>query len=53
MTFAILYWILMLIWVIFGVWTSWPNKQLAGGNVLLFVLLLILGWQLFGAPVQG
>jgi len=52
MTIALLFWILMLIWLIFGVWSSWPNIQGAGGNLLLFILLLILGWAEFGSPIK-
>jgi hypothetical protein len=52
MTFAIAYWVLMLIWLCFGIWSVWPNYKAAGGNVLLFLLLIIVGWQVFGAPVH-
>jgi hypothetical protein len=53
MSMGLLFWILMLLWLIFGVWWNWPNHYLVGGNVLLFVLLAILGWHAFGAPVHG
>jgi hypothetical protein len=53
MTFALLYWILMLLWLVFGIYRSWPNIGLAhGGDLLLFILLLILGWKVFGAPIR-
>lgn len=42
----------MLLWVVLGFWASWPNHKLVGGNVLLFILLVLIGWQLFGPPVQ-
>ena len=47
------YWVLMLIWLIFGVWFTWPNYRWAGANVLLFILLVLLGWKVFGAPIHG
>lgn len=56
MSLSLIYWITMLIWAIFGVVLSWPaNSQgwrSIGGNVLLFLLFLILGWKEFGAPVH-
>lgn len=53
MSMGLMFWILMLIWLVFGVWWSWPNQTLVGGNLLLFILLGILGWHAFGAPVHG
>ena len=53
MTLALMFWILMLLWLVFGVWSAWPNVQAAGGTGLLFFLLLILGWAQFGSPIKG
>ncbi len=53
MSFGLMYWILMLLWFVFGLWSSWPNHYVVGGNLLLFILLLLLGWKVFGAPVHG
>lgn len=56
MTLAVLYWILMLFWLLFGLWSNWPalksDWRPAGGTLLLFLLLLVLGWRVFGSPVQ-
>ena len=52
MTLAIAFWVLMLVWLAFGLWASWPNLRASGGNLLLFLLLLILGWSQFGAPIH-
>jgi len=59
MTLQLLYWILMLLWLVFGLWANWPGPGATGpafrplgGTVLLFVLLVILGWQTFGSPVK-
>ena len=48
----------MFIWLIFGLYWTWPG--VAGGqygpvgsNLLLFILLLLLGWHAFGAPLHG
>lgn len=43
----------MLLWLVFGTWQSWPNHVVVGGNLLLFILLLLLGWHDFGAPIKG
>lgn len=54
MTIGLVFWILMLLWLVFGLWTRWPLAfPAAGGDLLLFVLLLLLGWKVFGAPIHG
>jgi hypothetical protein len=54
MSFGLMFWILMLIWLFWGVWHSWPNWQgWAPSNLLLFVLLLLLGWKTFGPPIHA
>lgn len=58
MSFELIYWILMLIWLVFGFLAGRgapdaPGRyRLWGGNLLLFILLVILGWKAFGPPVQ-
>lgn len=56
MTFALAFWILMLVWLVFGVyanratpgnWSGW------GGSLLEFFLFLLLGWKVFGSPLHG
>lgn len=57
MTKGLIFWVLMLLWLVLGVWWG-RNDFLArnfaplGGSLLLFVLLLLLGWATFGAPVR-
>lgn len=56
MTFALAFWILMLLWLVFGL--AWWHGSLGtwgplGGGLLLFILFLLLGWKLFGAPLHG
>lgn len=57
MSMGLLFWVLMLFWLIFGLWTNWP--AISGGqygpfghSLLLFILLLLLGWHAFGAPIR-
>ncbi len=52
MSFALCYWILMLIWLAFSLWSSWPNLKPGGGSLLLFILLVLLGWKVFGPPLH-
>ena len=56
MTFALAFWILMLIWAVFGALT-WSGKAgpygPIGNTLLIFVLFLLLGWHDFGAPLHG
>ncbi len=49
---GLLFWILMILWFIFGLYLSWPVGPPFGTTVLLFVLLALLGWQVFGKPIQ-
>jgi hypothetical protein len=55
MTTSILFWVLMLISLVFG-FASWRGAAgpygPAGNSLLLFILLLLLGWQVFGAPIR-
>ena len=52
MSLGLAFWIIFLIWAVFGVWWNWPNHAAVGGNAILFVLLLLLGWATFGAPIR-
>jgi hypothetical protein len=49
MSIALCFWIVMLIWLVVGFYTNraaWPT------NVGLFILLALLGWQVFGAAIH-
>jgi hypothetical protein len=52
MSFGLAFWILMLLWLVFGVWHLWPNYYGVGGSLLLFILLVLLGWKVFGSPLH-
>lgn len=56
MKLALCYWILMLFWLVFlgcGIWsTGWTNLKQSGGNIMIFILFLLLGWEVFGAPLH-
>jgi hypothetical protein len=57
MSIGLLFWILMILWLIFGfAYQSAPDRfgpyGWAGGSVLLFILLGLLGWGEFGPPIR-
>lgn len=55
MTLGLAFWVLMLIWAVFGLLLHFGvvGGVYAGANVvLLFVLFGLLGWQTFGAPLH-
>jgi hypothetical protein len=58
MKIGMLFWILMLIWVVFGAWWYWAGASgpgaygPVGGGLLLLVLVGLLGWKVFGAPLE-
>lgn len=54
---GLIFWMLMILWAVFGVgypyFVASPNPHVVrGGSLLLFVLLALLGWQVFGAAVK-
>lgn len=54
MTISLCYWILMLIWLF---WANWPTDGVPftpnRPALLLFVLLVLLGWKTFGPPIHS
>jgi hypothetical protein len=54
MSKGLIFWVLMLVWAVFYLFTSiGPYRGYGGYSVVVeFVLLLLLGWQVFGKPVQ-
>lgn len=54
MSYGLLYYILLLFWLVFGIWLGWDAGYRAfGPNILLFVLFLLIGMKIFGAPLHG
>lgn len=60
MTTTLAFWVIMLIWLIFGFWsvrTPAPNPpggiRTFGGTLLLFVLFALLGWKVFGPALHN
>lgn len=58
MPIAYIFWMLMILWAIFGVGYPFvvetPNRRIvAGGNLLIFILFVLLGIQVFGSAIKG
>jgi hypothetical protein len=62
MPISLLFWVLYLLALFFGIVPQWPNAVPAGsprpyfvfgGSVLFFVLIGLLGWHDFGPPLQN
>jgi cytochrome b len=55
---GLIFWVLMLLALLFGGFSRWPGGPGANprfefvGDLMLFVLLLLLGWGVFGAPIR-
>lgn len=57
MPMGILFWVLMILSFFFGAWVHSDEFKAGrygvfGGNILLFVLLGLLGWRVFGPVLQ-
>lgn len=56
MSLAMCYWIVLLLSLLLTFWMTWPisaaNVKNQGPALILFVLLVLLGWQVFGSPLH-
>lgn len=55
MTLGLCFYILLLIWAVFGLFVHFGPASpygFIGNSILLFVLFLLLGWQVFGPPLH-
>ncbi len=53
MTIGFLFWLLMILWLLFGIYMGRENHLWLGGGLLLWILLFLLGVKCFGWPIQG
>lgn len=53
MSRGLLFWIIMLLVLIGWVFYVYPHWWGIGGGVVLWVLLALLGWNVFGPPIKG
>lgn len=57
MSLGLIFWIIMLLWLLGALYWNWPGNApptywLFGNSMLLFILFLLVGWQIFGAPIH-
>jgi hypothetical protein len=56
MSLNLLFWVLYLVALVFGMWPDGPLTQASfrplGGRFLVFVLIGLLGWATFGAAIH-
>lgn len=54
MSFGLVFWILMLLWFVFSLWSFWSPLPhgIWVNSLFLFILFLLLGWKVFGAPLH-
>lgn len=57
MPIGILFWVLMVVWLLFGFYWhrsdfSHGSYGIVGGNLMLFILLAIIGWKVFGPIIH-
>ena len=58
MPIGMIFWMLMILWFVFGVMHNMSPGALGAwgwlpGTLLLFILLFLLGWHSFGFVVKG
>jgi hypothetical protein len=51
------FWVLMLFWLAVSVWWGWGSPptdrfRVGGYSLFLFLVILCLGWKVFGSPFQ-
>ena len=51
MSISLLFWIIYLIALLFSVWSSWHARNL-GNTVPIWILIGLLGWQVFGPAIH-
>jgi hypothetical protein len=56
MTLGLAFWIIMLVWLVFGLLVHFTvvagTYGVLANGVLLFVLFALLGWGVFGPPLH-
>ena len=59
LSISLLFWILMILWLVFGFIATpfttgqpFPWKPI-GGHLLIWILLALLGWRVFGPAISG
>lgn len=50
------FWLVYVLSILFGGWCYYPfgpdTRRYAGASLVIFVLIGLLGWRVFGAPLK-
>lgn len=54
MSIALLFWVIMIIWLLFGLWSNYPTGGVKGfgGTLIEWIVIALLGWAVFGAAIH-
>jgi hypothetical protein len=52
MSIGLLFWIIAIVCIVFGFWSSRNPQAAPYAWSAPFILILLLGWQVFGSPVH-
>lgn len=52
MQLSVFFWVLFIIWILYGGYRYRTDYGLLGGHGLLAVLIFLLGWAAFGSIVK-
>lgn len=53
LSIGLLFWILMIIALLFGLYQNRTNLWQSSFPLFLWFLLFLIGWQVFGFPIAG
>lgn len=56
MSVGVLFWVVLIIWAIFGGYVGFrdpANRAGLGSSLVLLILLGLLGYAAFGSPIRG
>ena len=57
MTIGFIVWLILILWLLGGVAVAWPrdapNRYGFGSNLVLWVVLALLAWSVYGSPLKG
>ena len=55
MTIGFIVWLILILWLLFGAGMAWPraDRYGFGSNLVLWVLLALIAWSVYGSPLKG
>ena len=55
MNIGLLFWVVMVVWLLFGFYANWPaggHGTSLGAHLIVWVLFALLGWAVFGPAIH-